>query len=59
MIEERLIAAYLKDVESMLKDFIGSGLDIQSQKCNKCEFTTHSEGLFRKHKVMIHDYKGN
>ena len=41
----------------MRKDFIGSGLDIQSQKCKKCEFTTYSEGLLRQHKVMIHDCK--
>ena len=41
----------------MHKDLTGSGLDVHSQKCKKCEFATHSEGLLRRHNTLIHEIK--
>ena len=53
--EERLIIAYVWDAELMLKDFDNSELVSNNQECKKCEFYTHSEGMLRRHKVLIHD----
>ena len=39
----------------MLKDFKESEKDYIIKKCKKCGFDTHSEGMFRRHKVIIHD----
>ena len=33
---------------------IKCGLDVESQKCKKCDFVSHSEGLLRKHRVEYH-----
>ena len=33
------------------------GLDLGVNKCKKCEFVTHSEGILRKHKVNVHKVK--
>ena len=55
VIEERLISAYVWDAELMLKDFDNSELVLNNQECKKCEFDTHSEGMLRRHKVLIHD----
>lgn len=41
----------------MFTDFNNSGLDVTSQKCKKCDFETHSEGLLRQHKVTNHHIK--
>ena len=53
--EERLIVAYLKDVDVMESDMKKSRLDVEIFKCKKCELKIHSEGLLRRHKVIVHD----
>ena len=55
VIEERLIAAYVFDAELMLEDLETSQIEGVTQTCKKCEFETHSEGIFKRHKVLIHD----
>ena len=55
VIEERLIAAYLKDVDVMESDMKKSRLDVEIFKCKKCELKIHSEGLLRRRKVIVHD----
>jgi hypothetical protein len=30
------------------------GMDVGSQKCKKCDFVLHSEGLLRKHRFQNH-----
>ena len=55
VIEDRLIAAYVWDAELMVKDFSNSELESMSQECKKCEFDTISEGMLKRHKVLIHD----
>ena len=55
VIEERLISSYVFDAEIMLKDFESSELDEIAQTCKRCEFDTYSEGMLRRHKVLIHD----
>ena len=57
MIEERLIDAFENDVDVMFVDLENSGLDVFSQRCNKCEHKTHSEGHLRQHKVANHNSK--
>ena len=57
VIEERLINAYENDVDVMYQDFENSGLDVLSQRCNKCDHKTHSEGHLRQHKVANHKSK--
>ena len=41
----------------MLVDFTNSGLDTLSQRCDKCEHKTHSEGLLREHQKNKHNIK--
>ena len=55
VIEDRLISAYVFDAELMFIDFANSELELINQECKKCEFETHSEGMLRRHKVIIHD----
>ena len=43
VIEERLTTAYKNDIKVMLEDFTNSGLDVFSQRCDKCDHRTHSE----------------
>ena len=50
-----MIAAYIWDAELMVKDFSNSELESLSQECKKCEFDTISEGMLKRHKVLIHD----
>ena len=57
VIEERLINAFENDVDVMYQDFENSGLDVLSQRCNKCDHKTHSEGHLRQHKVANHKSK--
>ena len=57
VIEERLSAGYKNDVKVMLLDFQNSGLDTQSQRCEKCEYKSHSEGLLREHNLSKHKNK--
>ena len=57
VIEERLINAFENDVDVMFQDFENSGLDVFSQRCNKCDHKTHSEGHLRQHKVSNHKSK--
>ena len=33
------------------------GTEVESQKCKKCDFVSHSEGLNRKHRVEVHKLK--
>ena len=35
-------------------DFQNSGLDTQSQRCEKCEYKSHSECLLREHNLCKH-----
>ena len=53
MIEEKLISAYVRDAELMIQE--NSELVSNNHSCKKCEFETHSDGMFRRHKVLIHD----
>ena len=57
VIEERLTAAYKNDIKVMLDDFTNAGLDTLSQRCDKCDHRTHSEGLLREHQRNKHNIK--
>ena len=39
----------------MIKDFSKSELESMNPKCKKCDFDTISEGMLKRHKVLIHD----
>ena len=51
---EMLIDAYVEDAELMAKDLESSRLYIESKSCEKCEFTTKSDGMIRRHKIIKH-----
>ena len=55
--EERILKEFEKDCEKFLEVRKDCGLDIESQKCKKCDFVSHSEGLLRKHRVEDHKLK--
>ena len=42
----------------MSKDLESSRLYIESKSCKKCEFETKSEGMLRRHNVLIHAKQG-
>ena len=50
-----MIAAYVRDAELMHKDFSKMELESMSQNCKKCDFDTISEGMLKRHRVLIHD----
>ena len=55
VIEERLIAAFVNDIEYMQNETKESYVEGTCYACKKCEFETKSEGMFKRHKVLIHD----
>ena len=55
MIEEKLIAAFVKDIETMQNETKNCYIVGNCYSCKKCEFETKSEGMFRRHKSFIHD----
>ena len=55
--EAGIIKGFEKDCGTFFDLKINCGLDAKSQKCKKCDFETHSEGLLRMHKVKDHNLK--
>ena len=55
VIEESLIAAFVNDIEYMQNETKDSDVEGNCYVCKKCEFETKSEGMFKRHKVVIHD----
>ena len=46
-----------RDCSKFLEVRTNCGLDTESQKCKKCDFVSHSEGLLRQHKIVDHKLK--
>ena len=57
LLEANIIKGFEKDCKVMFELRMNCGLDVKSQKCKKCEFQTHSEGLLRRHKETEHNLK--
>ena len=53
-IEKNIMEGFENDSKDILDVRKNCGLDIASQKCNKCKFKTHSEGLLRNHGKEVH-----
>ena len=57
VIKENIIEGFENESKDILKMRENRGLDVLSQKCKKCDFETHSEGLLRLHKGSTHGNK--
>ena len=57
MKEEKVVTEFEMDCFNYLNLRKNCGLDLGTQKCKKCDYTSHSEGLLRLHKVNIHKIK--
>ena len=57
MKEQKILNAFEEDSKKFLEIRVNCGLDVESQKCKKWDFVSHSEGLLRKHRVEDHKLK--